>query len=87
MSVSRIRRNARLPGRLSQNDCIGSSNTGHLKPGRHERVAQIAMTKGLALLNGEVLFHCLFKEQCNAESLIVDSIYFSVVSYVNGVYL
>jgi hypothetical protein len=45
------------------------------------------MTKGLALLDGQVLFHCLFKEQCNAESLIVDSIYFSVVSYVNGVYL
>src|ERR1700736_5337490 len=68
MSVSRIRRDTRLPCCLPQNDCIGSSNTGHLEPGRHERVAQITVAKGLALLNGDVLFHCLFKEKCTAES-------------------
>ncbi len=62
MSVSGIRRDPRLPGSLSQNDCTGSSSTGHLEPGRHERVAQITVAKGLALLNGDVLFHCLFKK-------------------------
>jgi len=87
MSVSRIRRNARLPGRLSQNYRIGSSNTRHFKSGCYERVAQIAMTKGLALLKGDVLFHCPFKEECTAERLIVDSIYFSVIAYVNGVHM
>jgi hypothetical protein len=45
------------------------------------------VAKGLALLHGNVLFHCLFTGECNAESLIVDSIYFSVIAYVNAVYL
>ena len=37
----------------------------HLEPGGDEPVAQIAMTKGLPFLNGDGLFHCLFKEESN----------------------
>src|ERR1700744_5269558 len=69
MSVSRIRRNACLPGSLSQNARIWSSNTRHFKSGWYERVTEITMTKGLALLNGDVLFHCLFREECTVESV------------------
>ena len=84
--VSRIRRDTRLPGRLSQNDCIGSSKPRHLKPSCYERVAQIAMTKGLAFLNGDGLFHCLFKKSVTRRRMIVDSIHFAVVTFVDGVY-
>jgi hypothetical protein len=87
MSVSRIRRNARLPGRLSQNDRIWSSNPRHFKSGCYERVTEITMAKGLALLNGDVLFHCLFKKSVPRKASLVDSIHFPVIAYVNSVYL
>jgi hypothetical protein len=44
------------------------------------------VTKGLAFLNGDVLFHCLFKKSVSRRGMLVDSIHFSVVAYVDDVY-
>lgn len=76
-----------MPGCLSQNDRIGSSSPRHFKPGVYQRVAQIAMTKSLAFLNGDGLFHWLLKKSITRRRIIVDSIHFSVVAYVDSVYL
>jgi hypothetical protein len=45
------------------------------------------MTKSLAFLNGDGLFHWLLKKSITRRRIIVDSIHFSVVAYVDSVYL
>ena len=86
MSVSRIWRDTRLPCCLPQNDRIGSPSTSHLQSGRDKCVAQIAMAKGLALLNEGIFCHRLFKSSVSRRKMVVDIIHFSVIAYVDNVY-